>query len=486
MKKYYRHLFLLLFSLLIASPKIGVAQIGWAKAYDQAVVVSAEERASTVGKQILRQDGNAVDAAVAVQFALAATLPRAGNIGGGGFMVIQLADGTSRALDFREVAPLKGGPDMYMRDGKYVPNLSREGALAVGVPGVVDGMVKALAEYGNLSLQEVIQPAIELAANGYKLSYAQAQVLNEYDGALQKYEGSTRYFVPGDTTRNWREGELFQQKDLAATLKRIANKGRAGFYEGKTADLIVEEMQEQGGLISHKDLQSYESIWRSPIEISFQGYNLHIMPPPSSGSIAIGQILKMLRPYDLKSYGFNSAKYVHLVTEAMRRAFADRAYFMGDPDFVDIPQEKLLSDSYNGSRMESFSWNRANSSDSLDHGDIPFQYESTETTHFSIVDSAGNAVAVTTTLNGNFGSKVAFRGAGFLINNEMDDFTADPGEPNMFGLSQGKANAIEPQKRMLSSMSPTNVTKDGTVRMVTGAAGGPRIITATLHNFLNV
>ena len=486
MKSILRPISVFCLFLLFVLPNSSTAQVGTANHYEKAVVVSAEKHASQIGKQILQQGGNAVDAAVGVQFALAVTLPRAGNIGGGGFMVIQLADGTGEALDFREVAPLKGGPDMYMRDGKYIPNLSREGGLAAGVPGVVDGMAKAIEKYGNLSLKEVIQPSIQLARNGYPLSYAQANVLNRYDGVLQKYKGSTQYFVPSDTTQDWQEGDLFRQQDLANTLQRIAENGRSGFYEGKTADLIIEEIQKQNGLISHKDLQNYKSVWREPVQADYKGYKLHIMPPPSSGSIATSQILDMLRPYDLQSYGFNSAKYVHLVTETMRRAFADRAHFLGDPDFVDIPRRQLLSDSYNSKRMESFDWSWASDSDSIGHGDIPFQYEPTETTHFSIVDEQGNAVAVTTTLNGNFGNKVAVSGAGFLLNNEMDDFTAEPGEPNMFGLIQGKANAIEPQKRMLSSMSPTIVTKNDSVRMVLGAAGGPRIITATLHNFLNM
>lgn len=486
MKLFYRLTASVCFLLLLIVPYQTMAQVGTANKYKKAVVVSAEQHASEVGKQILQQGGNAVDAAVAVQFALAVTLPRAGNIGGGGFMVIHLADGTNQTLDFREEAPLQAGPDMYMRDGKYLPKLSREGALAVGVPGVVDGMVKAVEKYGNLPLKETIEPAIELARKGYPLSYAQTAVLNEHDGVLQKYDGSTQYFVPSDTTRDWNEGELFQQPDLARTLQRIAEQGRAGFYEGETADLIVAEMQTHGGLISHKDLKNYQSVWRNPVKASINGYDLQIMPPPSSGSIAISQILDMLRPYDLQNMGFNSADYVHIVTEAMRRAFADRAHFLGDPDFVDIPQKKLLSDTYNDERMESFSWEKASSSDEVGHGDIPFQYESTETTHYSIVDEQGNAVSVTTTLNGNFGSKVAVSGAGFFLNNEMDDFTAEPGEPNMFGLIQGKANAIQPQKRMLSSMSPAIVTKNDSVRMVLGAAGGPRIITATLHNFLNM
>lgn len=481
----YRCLFwVFTISLFLSLPLKIKAQVGWTKSYKNGIVVTAEKHASKVGRRILKQGGNAIDAAVAVQFALAVTLPRAGNIGGGGFMVIHLEDGSSKALDFREQAPLKADKDMYIRDGKYIPKLSREGALASGVPGTVHGMVKALNKYGTLSLKEVIEPAIKLARNGYPLSYKQTETLNNYRDVFEKYEGTSRYFLKADSTK-WKENERIVQTDLAKTLERIAKNGRAGFYEGQTADLIVKEMENQGGLISHEDLKAYESIWRTPVRTSFMGFNLHIMPPPSSGSIAIAQILDMLNPYDLKQLGFNSAKYIHLLTETMRRAFADRAHFLGDPDFVNIPQDKLLYSAYNKQRMESFSWDTASTSDKISHGDIPFP-ESHETTHFSIVDKQGNAVAVTTTLNGNFGSKVAVDGAGFFLNNEMDDFTAEPGEPNMYGLIQGKANAIEPQKRMLSSMSPTIVTKKDSLRMVLGAAGGPRIITAILHNFLNM
>ncbi len=487
MKSAYRllsHFFIV--SLFLFLPSQSNAQVGSAQTYENGILVTAEEHASKIGTQILQQGGNAVDAAVAVQFALAVTLPRAGNIGGGGFMVVHMQDGTDITLDFREKAPLMASENMYIREGEYVSRLSREGALAVGVPGVVDGMIKAIERYGRLPLETVIKPAIALAREGYKLSWAQANVLNEYTDVLKKYDGSKKYFLKNGGTKKWKEGDLFVQKDLAKTLQRIADRGREGFYSGKTADLIVDEMSQQGGLISYRDLEEYESKWRDPIDASLNGYTLHIMPPPSSGSIAIHQILEMLRPYDLKQKGFNSAEYVHLVTEAMRRAFADRAYFLGDPDFVDIPMSKLMSDSYNKERMQSFEQDNATPSDEIDHGEIPSFSESTETTHFSIVDKDGNAVAVTTTLNGNFGSKVAVSGAGFFLNNEMDDFTAEPGEPNMFGLIQGKANAVEPEKRMLSSMSPTVVTKDGKVRMVLGAAGGPMIITATLQNFLNM
>lgn len=478
---------LLIAALLFISVNVqkAVAQIGWTKTHENAVVVTAEKRASEVGKQILQQGGNAVDAAVAVQFALAVTLPRAGNIGGGGFMVIHRADGTDITLDYREQAPGKGGPDMYIRDGEYVSDLSREGALAVGVPGVVDGMIKALGKYGSLPLEAVMQPAIKLAKEGYSLSWIQAETLNNYRESLMKFESSRSYFTKTDSS-DYKEGDLFIQDDLAKTLERIAAEGRDGFYSGETADLIVEEMKRSNGLITHDDLKNYESEWREPVQTEFRGYKLSIMPPPSSGSIAIVQMLEMLEPFDLKKMGYNSADYVHTVTEAMRRAFADRAYFLGDPDFVDIPRDTLLSKSYNRNRMQSFNPEQASSSNSVDHGDVPGFMESTETTHFSIVDKNGNAVAVTTTLNGSFGSKLAVGGAGFMLNNEMDDFTAMPGEPNMFGLIQGKANAIEPGKRMLSSMSPTIVTKGDSVRMVIGAAGGPRIITATLQNFLNM
>lgn len=463
------------------------AQVGWTKAYDHTAVVTAEKRASEIGRQILEEGGNAVDAAVAVQFALAVSMPRAGNIGGGGFMVLHLADGTNRALDFREEAPARATNDMYIRNGEYQPDLSRRSILASGVPGVVDGMIKATERYGRLPLEILIAPAIRLAREGYPLSWIQANELNNHVATLKKYKGSRKYFTK-QSGAPYEEGDLFVQKDLASTLERIARFGREGFYSGRTAEMIVREMKRQGGIITYHDLQNYDSKWREPVKAEYKGFELNIMPPPSSGSIAISQILNMIEGYDLADMGFNSPDYIHLLTEAMRRAFADRAYFLGDPDFVDIPMTRLLSSSYNEERMQSFDPSHASDSDDIDHGSIPsFQVrESSETTHFSIVDKDGNAVAVTTTLNGSFGNKISVSGAGFLLNNEMDDFTAEPGEPNMFGLIQGKANAIEPGKRMLSSMSPTIATKDGKIRMVLGAAGGPRIITATLQNFLNI
>lgn len=453
--------------------------------YENGLVVSAEVYASEVGNRILRQGGNAVDAAVAVQFALAVTLPRAGNIGGGGFMVIKLADGTSTTLDFREKAPERSSRDMYVRNGEFQPELSWEGILASGVPGTVDGMVTALQRYGRMPLELVIQPAIDLANNGYYLSYTQANSLNNSRETFSKYEGSKKYFTKKDGSE-FHEGDLFIQKDLASVLEQISRYGRDGFYSGTVADAIVKEMREQGGLISYSDLRNYKSKWREPVKARFQDYELSIMPPPSSGSIAVAQILDMMDDYSLAEIGHNSADYVHLMAESMRRAFADRSYYLGDPDFYDVPKQDLLDPKYNHARMIGFSMDTVTHSSTLSHGEFSNNYESDETTHFSVVDKDGNAVAVTTTLNGSFGSKVAVSGAGFLLNNEMDDFSAQPGEPNAYGLIGGEANSIEPGKRMLSSMTPTIVTKDGKVRMILGAAGGPRIITGTLQSFLNM
>lgn len=473
----------LIFTLCLTSQSL-TAQVLNSKSYKNGMVVTADKYASEIGKEILQQGGNAVDAAVAVQFALAVTLPRAGNIGGGGFMVIHLANGETAALDFREKAPRLATRNMYIRNGEFQSDLSWEGILAVGVPGTVDGMIKAIERYGRMPLDLVIQPAIKLAREGYPLSFSQAEDLNNHLDRFKKYQSSEKYFTTGDDT-SFKEGDLFVQKDLAETLERIARFGREGFYSGPVADAIVNEMERYGGIIEYSDLRNYESKWREPVEAEFNGYQLHIMPPPSSGSVAIAQILEMIDDYPLAEMGHNSADYVHLVSEAMRRAFADRSYYLGDPDFVEIPMDELMSEEYNNRRMVSFRDDTVTTSSSLSHGHISEYTESSETTHFSIVDKEGNAVAVTTTLNGSFGSHVAVGGAGFLLNNEMDDFSARPGEPNAYGLIGAEANAIEPRKRMLSSMTPAIVSKDGNIEMVIGAAGGPRIITATLQSFLN-
>lgn len=543
---------LLIFALSTLANSSIWAQVGWNKAYENGLVVSAEGVASEVGRHILQQGGNAVDAAIAVQFALAVTLPRAGNLGGGGFMVAHMADGTVASLDFRERAPGLAHRDMYLdSDGNYLSDLSKTGALAVGVPGTVDGMVKAHARFGSMPWADLVAPAIALAREGYALSYSQASSLNYTGSAFAPFEASRKYFwapcekpsvttntakatsatkatntaeatglakatntstsnptnatkandpgaeaaimsgedaeqPSGEACRSFEEGEHFQQNDLARTLEAVAEKGREGFYGGWVADRIVQTMEAYDGLISHEDLKAYESVWREPYEVDFRGYRLHIMPPPSSGSIAVGQILRMMETQVLDSLEHHSAAYYHLLAEAMRRAFADRAYYLGDPDFYPVPSQALIESDYAAERMASFDPDRATPSDNIRHGEVSMLKESYETTHFSIMDAQGNAVGITTTLNGSFGSKLAVDGAGFLLNNEMDDFSAQPGTPNMFGLLGGEANAIEPGKRMLSSMTPIIVSKDGQVRMVAGAAGGPRIITATLQNVLNV
>ncbi|MFU8812039.1 MAG: gamma-glutamyltransferase [Balneolaceae bacterium] len=453
--------------------------------FQNAVVVSADELASRAGVEILQQGGNAVDAAVAVQFALAVTLPRAGNIGGGGFMMIHLEDGSVHALDFRETAPAAAHRDLFLNaDGEYVPEKSRIGALASGVPGTVDGMISALERHGILPLETVLQPAIRLADEGYRLSHSQASDLNRHRDDLAQFESSAALFIREDG-RDWQRGDLFVQLELAETLERIARQGRDGFYSGVTARLLVQEIRRNGGMMTLRDLRDYRSRWRQPIHTRFFDHDFYMMPPPSSGGIVISQLLTVLEQHRADTLGHNSAAYIHLLSETMRRSFADRNYYLGDPDVVQIPQNGLLSGVYMQERMRSFSPSQATQSSEVSHGEPEPFLEQDETTHFSIIDENGMAVAVTTTLNGSFGSYLSVTGAGFLMNNEMDDFSAKPGEPNMFGLIGAEANAIEPGKRMLSSMSPTIVTKNGTVRMVNGGAGGPRIITATIQNLLN-
>ena len=462
------------------------AQIGSAIPYENGVVASADKHASAAGLEMLKRGGNAVDAAIAVQFALAVTSPHKGNIGGGGFMVLHLADGTVRTLDFREKAPARAERDMFLDEsGEYIPERSRVGGLASGVPGTVDGMINALERHGTLPLEVIMQPAIDLATGGFPLSHEMARILNSRVDELSRFEETKEIFVRRDG-RPWRAGDRLTQRELAETLERIARQGRDGFYSGVTARLIVQEMSRTGGIITLRDLRNYQSEWRDPLTASYKGYNLYMMPPPSSGGLVVQQILGMIGEVDTSNVGFNSAEYVHLVAESMRRSFADRNYYLGDPDFVDIPMEQLADEAYLRSRMQNFNPIEATPSDSVSHGEFLTAGETDETTHFSVIDRNGNAVAITTTINGWFGSFVTVSGAGFLMNNEMDDFSAKPGAPNMFGLIGAEANAVEPDKRMLSSMTPMIAAKDGQVRFIGGGAGGPRIITATLQNFLNI
>ena len=450
---------------------------------ERGMVVSAEVHASQAGVEVMRGGGNAVDAAVATGLALAVTFPVAGNLGGGGFMVIRFPDGTATTIDYRETAPAGATRDMYVDDstGAIRPDLSRRGALASGVPGSVAGLLLAHQRYGRAPLADVVAPALRLAADGFPLSPAEADRLNGAAPGFARYPGTVRHFT---RAQGWAPGDVLRQPELAAVLARIRDDGRDGFYAGRTADLIVAEMERGGGLITRADLAGYQPVERSPVVGEYRGHRVISMPPPSSGGIALIQLLDAVEPFDLAGLGFNSSASVHLVGEAMRRAFADRAEWLGDPDFADIPTAQLTRESYTRARMADFDPVRADSSVALGAGQ-PF--ESDQTTHYSVVDADGLAVSTTTTLNGGFGSQVVVEGAGFFLNNEMDDFTSAPGQPNMFGLVQGEANAIEPGKRMLSSMTPTIVEDpDGRLMLVVGSPGGPRIITAVFQAILNV
>ena len=449
---------------------------------ERGMVVSAERYASEAGVEVMRGGGNAVDAAVATGFALAVTFPVAGNLGGGGFMVVRFPDGTATTLDYRETAPAAATRDMYVDDstGAVRPDLSRRGALASGVPGSVAGLLSAHERWGRAPLADVLAPAIRLA-DGYPLSAAEADRLNGSALSFAQYPGTARHFTrPG----GYAAGETFRQPELAAVLRRVRDGGRDGFYTGETADLVVAEMERGGGLITHADLAGYRPVEREPVVGDYRGHRVISMPPPSSGGIALVQMLDAVEPFDVAALGFNSSATVHLMGEAMRRAFADRAEWLGDPDFSEIPTAALTAESYTRARMASFDPVRADSSVALGAG---APAESPQTTHYSVVDADGLAVSTTTTLNGGFGSHVVVEGAGFFLNNEMDDFTSAPGQPNMFGLVQGEANAVEPGKRMLSSMTPTIIEDpDGRLMLVVGSPGGPRIITAVFETVLNV
>lgn len=450
---------------------------------DSAMVVTAHPLASHVGVAILKKGGNAVDAAIAVQFALSVVFPAAGNIGGGGFMVTRMKDGSIAALDYREKAPAKATTNMYLdKAGNVIPKLSTDGHLAAGVPGSVDGMVEAHKKYGTLPWKDLVQPAIDYALKGFPLTEREAKWFNEMKDDLLKYNTVKPEFLLRD---GWKAGDTVKFTDLAHTLERIRDQGRAGFYEGKTAEDLVAEMSRGKGLISMEDLKNYKSAWREPVTGTYKEYKVISMPPSSSGGICLIQLLKCVEPYPMKTWGFNTPKTIHLMVEAERRVYADRTKYLGDPDFYKVPAKELLDDQYNDNRMSTFNPDQATSSSTVKEGAIP-GYESEETTHFSIVDSKGNAVAVTTTLNGWFGNHVVVAGSGFFLNNEMDDFSAKPGVPNMFGVLGAKANKIEPGKRMLSAMTPTIVEKNGSLFMVVGSPGGSTIITSVFQVILNV
>ncbi|WP_148561812.1 gamma-glutamyltransferase [Pontibacter korlensis] len=447
------------------------------------MVVSAHPLASEVGAEVMRRGGNAVDAAVAVQFALAVVYPDAGNIGGGGFLVLRQQDGTVDALDYREKAPAAAHRDMYLNEeGQVIEGLSLKGHLAAGVPGTVDGMVQLHEKYGSMPWHELVQPSVELAAKGFPLTQKEAKKLNEQRKDFITYSTQRPEFILKD---NWQEGDILRLPDLARVLGLIRDNGRAGFYGGPTADLIVAEMERGGGIISKQDLAAYRAAWRDPITQQVGEYNVVSMPPPSSGGIALIQLLTIAEEYPLEEWGWNTVKSAHLMVEAERRVYADRAQHLGDPDFYDVPVEGLLDTAYISSRMTGISLEKATDSDTVSAG-VPAPPESPNTTHYSIVDAQGNAISVTTTLNSSFGSKVFVGGAGFLLNNEMDDFSVKPGHPNSYGLIGEEANAIAPGKRMLSSMTPTILEKDGELYMVVGSMGGSTIITTVYQIILNV
>ncbi|MBS1654615.1 MAG: gamma-glutamyltransferase [Bacteroidetes bacterium] len=445
-------------------------------------VVSAHPLGSKVGVEILKEGGNAVDAAIATQLALAVVYPNAGNIGGGGFMIARLSNGKLLALDYREMAPGKANRDMYLDSaGNAQTQKSQNGHLSSGVPGTIAGIFASL-QYAKLPFKKLIQPAIDLAEKGYVLTDAEARSLNSIQADLKKYNSRMPVFV---NEKKWKAGDTLIQKDLANTLKRIRDNGAKGFYEGETAKLIAEEMKRGNGIITENDLKNYTAKFREPHVFDYKGYTIVGMPMPSSGGILLHQMLKMTEGRNISAMGFHSAEAVQLMTEVERRAYADRAEYMGDADFYKVPAKTLVSDQYLLERMKDYVPGVAGKSSMIEPGKLPAK-ESEETTHLDVIDKEGNAVSITTTLNNSYGSKTVIGGAGFFINDEMDDFSIKPGVPNMYGAVGGEANAIQPGKRMLSSMTPTIVLKNGQPFLVVGTPGGTTIPTSVFQTIVNI
>lgn len=479
---------LLFFSTLSISIIVGCTpskeELHTGKVTTSAMVVSAHPLASKVGKDILQKGGNAVDAAVATQLALAVVFPAAGNLGGGGFMLARFADGSVDALDYREKAPDAAHRDMYLGEtGEPLAEKSFRGHLASGVPGTVAGLVDAHGKYGKLPWPELVQPAVDLAVKGFPLTEREAGGLNSIQEGLRTYNTvlPEQFISKGS---EWKAGDTLYQAELGHTLERIRDAGRAGFYEGQTAKDIVSEMERGKGLITLEDLKNYTAVWRKPLVTGYKDYKVISMPPPSSGGVILFQLLRAVEDQPLSDWGWNSVKTTHYIIEAERRSFADRAHYLGDPDFLKIPVDTLTSASYVRSRMSTFNPDKATPSTEVREGSIP--RESEQTTHLSVVDVQGNAVAVTTTLNAGYGSLVVVAGSGFLLNDEMDDFSIKPGVPNLYGAIGGEANKIEPGKRMLSSMTPTILERNGKLFMVVGTPGGTTIITSVFQTILNV
>ena len=448
---------------------------------EKAMVVSARKEASQIGSDILQKGGNAFDAMVATELALAVAYPYAGNLGGGGFMVYRKNTGEVGALDYREKAPLAAHKDMYLDSlGNVIKNKSTLGAMAVGIPGTVAGVFATHKKFGSLPIQEILKPIIALAKKGVVVTQKQEDRIKKYQHYFLKVNKDSILF-----DKPWKKGDTIKYPALAATLERIAKNGRDEFYKGKTAKRLVDFMQNNGGIMTEEDLAKYEAKWRTPITFTYDDLRIISMSPPASGGICLAQIMNGIEPFDLGKYGHNSTKAMQVITEAERRAYADRSFYLGDPDFIKILIKTLISKEYTKNRMLDFSFEKATSSTDVSHGNITM-VESDETTHYSIVDQFGNAISATTTINGAYGSKLYCSDLGFFLNNEMDDFSSKPGIPNMFGLVGAEANKIEPEKRMLSSMTPTIVEKNGNLYMVVGTPGGSTIITSVLQTILNV
>ena len=447
--------------------------------FKNGMVVSAKLDASKIGIEILKNGGNAFDAMIATDLALAVVYPNAGNLGGGGFMVYRLADGTKGSLDYREKAPLKSSKNMYLdENSNIVKGLSIKGGLSVAVPGTVAGLFEIHEKFGSLPFSQLIQPSIDLAENGYVISKKQANTLNQFQNEIYELNDSIKLF-----DSKFKEGDVFVNKSLSKTLKKIQSEGKDAFYDGELTSVMIDYLNKKGGILTYDDFKLYEPIWRDPLIFNYKDLKIISMGPPSSGGVVLGQILRTIEDIDLSKIKHNSTEYIQLLVEAEKLSFADRSKYLGDPDFNTIPISNLLNKNYLKDRFSGFKFENATKSSNIRPGS--FFKESIETTHYSIVDKYGNAVSVTTTLNGNYGSKLISSELGFFFNNEMDDFSIKPGYPNMYGLVGGEINSIEPEKRMLSSMTPTIVEQNGKLSLILGSPGGPTIITSVLQTILN-
>lgn len=477
--RYFKYLIITL--LFFISCKKELKPITRGLITEKAMVVSAREEASKIGSNILKKGGNVFDAMIATELALAITFPCAGNIGGGGFMVYRMANGEIGSLDYREKAPKAATKNMYLDSlGNVIPNKSTQGAMAVGVPGTIAGVFAAHERFGSLPIETILTPVIAIAEKGFVITKKQEKRIHSKQKDFKEANKDSILFL-----NNFTENDTLKQAALSKTLQQIMLYGSDVFYKGDIAKTLVAFIQENGGIITEEDMATYEAKWRKPIIFNYDNLKIISMAPPASGGICLAQIMKILEPFPLDEFGHNSLKSIQVITEAERRAYADRSYYLGDPDFVNIPTDKLLHNDYLKERMESFSFEKATKSSDLPHGNVQI-IESNETTHYSIVDQYGNAISVTTTLNSYYGSKLYCSELGFFLNNEMDDFSSKSGEPNMFGLIGAEANSIAPEKRMLSSMTPTIVEKNGALYMSVGTPGGSTIITSVLQTILNV